>query len=85
MPTLGLALYVLGYGVGPRIFAPLSDIPWIGRNPVYVIIFRIFVILGIPTAVVDNFGGLLALRFLQGFLAVLVWPTAVTPSEIFST
>lgn len=65
--SLGLALYVLGYGVGPLIFAPLSEIPIIGRNPVYIITFGIFVILGIPTAVVDNFGGLLVLRFLQGF------------------
>jgi DHA1 family multidrug resistance protein-like MFS transporter len=65
--SLGLALYVLGYGVGPLIFAPLSEIPSIGRNPVYIITFAIFVVLGIPTAVVDNFGGLLVLRFLQGF------------------
>jgi DHA1 family multidrug resistance protein-like MFS transporter len=65
--SLGLALYVLGYGVGPLIFAPLSEIPSIGRNPPYIITFGLFVILSIPTAVVDNFGGLLALRFLQGF------------------
>ena len=65
--SLGLALYVLGYGVGPLIFAPLSEVPSIGRNPVYIITFGIFVIIGIPTAVVDNFGGLLVLRFLQGF------------------
>jgi DHA1 family multidrug resistance protein-like MFS transporter len=65
--TLGLAMYVLGYGVGPLLFSPLSEIPRIGRNPIYIITFGIFVILSIPTALVNNFPGLIVLRFLQGF------------------
>jgi MFS transporter, DHA1 family, multidrug resistance protein len=28
------AVFVLGYGVGPLVFAPLSEIPVIGRNAV---------------------------------------------------
>ncbi|KAF5548736.1 H+ antiporter [Fusarium napiforme] len=48
--TLGLAMYVLGYGIGPLIFSPLGEIPRIGRNPVYIITFGIFVIISIPTA-----------------------------------
>ncbi|KAK5796019.1 hypothetical protein VI817_005304 [Penicillium citrinum] len=65
--TLGLSLYVLGYGVGPLVFSPLSEIPIIGRNPVYIITMFLFVIISIPTALVGNFPGLLVLRFLQGF------------------
>lgn len=65
--TLGLAMYVLGYGVGPLLFSPLSEIPRIGRNPIYITTFGIFVILSIPTALVNNFPGLIVLRFLQGF------------------
>lgn len=65
--TLGLSLYVLGYGVGPLVFSPLSEIPIIGRNPVYIITMFLFVIISIPTAFVGNFPGLLVLRFLQGF------------------
>ncbi|KAI9818494.1 MAG: hypothetical protein M1827_000553 [Pycnora praestabilis] len=65
--SLGLALYVLAYGIGPLLFSPLSEIPVIGRNPPYIATFAIFVILCVPTALVDNFGGLLVLRFLQGF------------------
>jgi DHA1 family multidrug resistance protein-like MFS transporter len=65
--TLGLAMYVLGYGIGPLLFSPLGEIPRIGRNPVYIITFGLFVILSIPTAFVDNFAGLIVLRFLQGF------------------
>ncbi|KAI9167197.1 Caffeine resistance protein [Paramyrothecium foliicola] len=65
--TLGLSLYVLGYGVGPLLFSPLSEIPRVGRNPVYVATMFLFVVLSIPTALVDNFPGLMVLRFLQGF------------------
>ncbi|KAK2595965.1 hypothetical protein QQS21_006495 [Conoideocrella luteorostrata] len=65
--TLGLSMYVLGYGVGPLIFSPLSEIPRIGRNPVYIITMFLFVIISIPTAFAPNFAGLIVLRFLQGF------------------
>ena len=65
--SLGLALYVIGYGLGPLIWAPMSEIPAFGRNIPYVATFAIYLILGIPTALVDNLGGLLVLRFLQGF------------------
>ncbi|KAH6024557.1 hypothetical protein HBI83_065860 [Parastagonospora nodorum] len=65
--SLGLSMYVLGYGIGPLLFSPLSEIPIIGRNPPYIISYAIFVILLIPTALVDNFAGLIVLRFLQGF------------------
>lgn len=65
--SLGLSMYVLGYGVGPLIFAPLSEIPAIGRNPPYLVTFGIFVILSIGTAITNSFPALIVLRFLQGF------------------
>lgn len=65
--ALGLAIFVVGYGIGPLLWAPLSEIPAIGRNWVYIPTFFLFVILSIPTAVVDNYAGLLVLRFLTGF------------------
>lgn len=65
--SLGLALYVLAYGIGPMLWSPLSEIPVIGRNSIYVVTYIIFVILCVPTSLVNNFGGLLALRFLLGF------------------
>ncbi|KAK5131031.1 hypothetical protein LTR08_001381 [Meristemomyces frigidus] len=64
--ALGLAIYVLGYGVGPLFFAPLSEIAAVGRNWIYVPTFFLFVILSIPTALVRNYAGLLVLRFLTG-------------------
>ncbi|KAF2673038.1 MFS general substrate transporter [Microthyrium microscopicum] len=65
--ALGLAIFVVGYGIGPLLFAPLSEIASIGRNWVYVPTFCLFVILSFPTAVVKNYAGLLVLRFLTGF------------------
>jgi MFS transporter, DHA1 family, multidrug resistance protein len=65
--SLGLSMYVLAYGMGPLLFSPLSEIPAVGRNPPYLITFAIFVILCVPTALVDNMPGLAVLRFLQGF------------------
>jgi MFS transporter, DHA1 family, multidrug resistance protein len=66
--SLGLALYVLGYGVGCLLFSPLSEIPAIGRNPPYAISGFLFVILCIPTSLVENYAGLMVLRFLLGFM-----------------
>ena len=66
--SLVLSLYVLGYGVGPLLFSPLSEIPRLGRNIPYIFSFALFVILCVPTALVDNYAGLLVLRFLTGFM-----------------
>lgn len=65
--SMGLSMYVLAYGIGPLIFSPLSEIPVIGRNPPYMISYAIFVVLLVPSALVDSFEGLIALRFFQGF------------------
>lgn len=65
--SLGLALFVLGYGTGPLIFSPLSEIPSLGRNPIYIATMFLFVIVSIPAPFVTNYEGLMVLRFLQGF------------------
>lgn len=65
--SLGMALVLLGYGIGPLLFGPLSDKPSIGRNPPYVISFAIFLIVSVLAAVVNNVPGFLFLRFAQGF------------------
>jgi DHA1 family multidrug resistance protein-like MFS transporter len=81
--TLGLCLYVAGYGLGPIIWSPMSEIPQIGRLWVYIgtlckfgralweeellTSIVIFVMFQLPTAYASNFGMLLAFRFLTGF------------------
>ena len=45
----------------------MSEIPQIGRNPVYIATLVVFVIFQVPTALASNFGMLMAFRFLTGF------------------
>lgn len=66
--SLGLSMYVIGYGVGPLFFSPLSDVSTFGRNIPYIALFALFVILGFPTVTVENYASLLVLRFLTGFM-----------------
>jgi DHA1 family multidrug resistance protein-like MFS transporter len=42
-------------------------VPQLGRNLPYIVTFALFTILALPTALVDNLGGLLFLRLLLGF------------------
>ncbi|KAJ8100180.1 major facilitator superfamily domain-containing protein [Lipomyces tetrasporus] len=65
--ALGLSLFVLGYGLGPVVWGPLSEIPAIGRNLVYIPTLVVFVCLQVPTALSGNLGTLLSMRFLGGF------------------
>lgn len=58
---------VLTDGLGPLLFSPLSEVPSYGRNIPYITSLIIFVILCVPTALVDNYAGLMVLRLLQGF------------------
>lgn len=54
-------------GVGPLLWAPLSEVSWIGRSPIYTITTLIFLVISIATAKVTSFPGFLFLRFIQGF------------------
>lgn len=83
--SLPLSLYVLAYGMGPLIWSPLSEIPAIGRSPIYALTMAIFTIISLPTALVDNFAGLLVLRFLQGFFGSPCLATgAATMQDMYS-
>ncbi|KAK5121017.1 hypothetical protein LTR85_005801 [Meristemomyces frigidus] len=73
--TLGLTLFVAGYGVGPLLWSPMSEIPQIGRNPIYLGTLLVFVAFQAPTALASNFGMLLAFRFLTGFFGSPVLAT----------
>lgn len=66
--SLGLALYVLAYGLGSLLFSPLSEVLPIGRSPPYAISGLLFVLLCIPASLVDDFPATMVLRFLLGFM-----------------
>lgn len=53
----------------PMVFAPLSEVPAVGRNWVYMPSFLLYVILQVPTALVNNIAGLVILRFITGLVA----------------
>ncbi|SCV03454.1 LAMI_0H08284g1_1 [Lachancea mirantina] len=61
---LCVSLMVWGFGLGPLLFAPLSE--EFGRNPVYQITLFIATIFIVPCAASYNIGTLLAFRFLDG-------------------
>lgn len=61
---LTISLFVVGFGVGPMVFAPLSEI--IGRRPIYASTLLLGVIFIIPCAVANNIGTLLVCRTIDG-------------------
>lgn len=56
---VGLTVFIAGYGVGPMILSPLSDVPQIGRNSIYMITLFLFVVVQFPTIYAPNFQTLL--------------------------
>ncbi|KAL2839196.1 MFS general substrate transporter [Aspergillus pseudoustus] len=82
--SLALSLYVLGYGLGPMIFSPLSEMAIVGRNAPYFITLFIYTMLWIGAATVKNLAGYLVLRFLTGFFGSPALATGgATLSDIY--
>ncbi|KAI0111736.1 MFS general substrate transporter [Daldinia grandis] len=65
--ALGIALYVFGYGLGPLLWSPLSEMPAVGRSGIFIVTFFIFVMLALGASLVNSLSGLFVLRFLLGF------------------
>lgn len=61
---LTITLFVIGFGVGPVVFAPLSEI--YGRRIIYGSTLLIAVVFIIPCAVAKNIGTLLVCRAIDG-------------------
>jgi hypothetical protein len=59
--TLGLSLFVLGFALGPLIWAPLSEM--YGRKSTYVISFTAYTAFSVAAACAPNITALLVLRF----------------------
>ena len=66
--TFGTALCVLGYAVGPMLWSPLSEVPSIGRNNIYLVTLTIYILFQFPIALAQNIETLLVFRFLTGFV-----------------
>ncbi|KAJ5836721.1 Major facilitator superfamily domain general substrate transporter [Penicillium robsamsonii] len=61
---LVVTVFVIGFGVGPMVFAPMSEI--FGRRPVYALTLALAVIFVIPCAVSKNIGTLIVCRLIDG-------------------
>ena len=65
--NLVVTLFVMGFGFGPVVFAPLSEV--YGRYPVYVFSGFIYFIFTMACAVAPNLATLLAARMIAGLAA----------------
>lgn len=59
-----VTMFVIGFGVGPLLFAPLSE--EVGRYPIYISTLGVAVIFIIPCALAKNIGTLLICRLIDG-------------------
>lgn len=79
--SLVLSMYVLGYGLGPLLFSPLSEMPSVGRNVAYLSSLFIFIILTAVASRVSKYAPLVVLRFLQGFFGGPVLATGAASAQ----
>ncbi|KIY67869.1 MFS general substrate transporter [Cylindrobasidium torrendii FP15055 ss-10] len=83
--TLGLTLYVLGYGMGPMFLTPFQELAAYGRNTVYILTMFLFVIFQIPIITARNVETIMAFRFLTGFVGSPVLATGgATLSDMYN-
>ena len=66
------------YGVGAMFLCPLQELPYLGRNPVYIASLFIFVLFQLPIVLAKNFSTILAFRFLTGFFGSPALATGVS-------
>lgn len=59
-----VTMFVIGFGVGPLVFAPLSE--EVGRRPIYALTLLIAVIFIIPCGLAKNIGTLIICRLIDG-------------------
>jgi len=64
LALLTITVFVIGFGIGPLVFAPMSELA--GRKPVYVLTFTLAFIFEIPCALADSLSMLLVCRLIDG-------------------
>ncbi|RLV88038.1 Multidrug resistance protein 1 [Meyerozyma sp. JA9] len=78
--TLPLTMFVIGYGLGPMVFSPMSENAIFGRTSIYIITLFLFFILQIPQSFgvgTHSIASLSVLRFLSGTFASPALATGV--------
>ncbi|KAJ6531373.1 MFS polyamine transporter [Mycena vulgaris] len=65
--NLTVTCFVIGFGIGPLLFAPLSEV--VGRRPIYAISMFFYFIFTLPSALAKNAATLVIARQLAGLAA----------------
>ncbi|KAJ7708250.1 MFS polyamine transporter [Mycena rosella] len=65
--NLTVTCFVIGFGIGPLVFAPLSEV--VGRRPIYAISMFLYFIFTLPSALAKNAATLVVARQLAGLAA----------------
>lgn len=65
--TLGLSLFTVGYGLGPMLWSPLSEIATLGRSGIYFWTLLAFVLLQLPVGLAPDMPVFFVFRLLAGF------------------
>ncbi|KAL0579081.1 hypothetical protein V5O48_002923 [Marasmius crinis-equi] len=65
--NLTVTCFVIGFGIGPLFFAPLSEL--VGRTPIYITSMFFYFIFTLPSAVADNVTTLVVARQIAGLAA----------------
>ncbi|KAI1322376.1 major facilitator superfamily domain-containing protein [Xylariaceae sp. FL0255] len=65
--TLGLSLFTFGYGIGPMLWSPLSEMPRLGRTRIFFWTLFAFILFQLPVGLAPNIAVFLVFRFLTGF------------------
>ncbi|KAJ7773860.1 MFS polyamine transporter [Mycena metata] len=65
--NLTVTCFVIGFGLGPLVFAPLSEV--VGRRPIYTISMFFYFIFTLPSALTKNAATLVIARQLAGLAA----------------
>ncbi|GAA5840689.1 hypothetical protein JCM11251_004182 [Rhodosporidiobolus azoricus] len=83
--TLGLSLFVFGYGLGPMLLSPLQEAARYGRTPIYIGGLFLFVLFQIsPPVAGDSLPVLLVFRVLAGFVGSPALATGgATMTDVF--
>ncbi|OWZ28764.1 spermine transporter [Cryptococcus neoformans c45] len=61
---LSITLFVAGFGIGPLIFAPLSEV--VGRRPIYAVSMIFYFLFTLPSCLAKNIATMLAGRMIAG-------------------
>ncbi|TRM69786.1 major facilitator superfamily domain-containing protein [Schizophyllum amplum] len=62
--NLTVTCFVIGFGIGPLLFAPLSEV--VGRRPIYIISIFLYFIFTLPSALAKNVATLVVSRQIAG-------------------